>query len=68
MEFDIWDFLSYACWAVSALILGRMFIDFLRVNQEYAGGLLLSSRELHDEILEQEKAFSEPRSQNNREG
>lgn len=60
---DFWDLLSYACWISSALLLLWMVIDFLRVGREHAAEFLLSSREGHDEILEQERAYAEQRDQ-----
>ncbi len=58
---DIWDILSYRCWGGSILLLGWMFLDFLRVNKDHDEAFLLSSREGHDEILEQEREFAEQR-------
>ncbi|MFO0754543.1 MAG: hypothetical protein U0411_14615 [Thermodesulfovibrionales bacterium] len=58
---DFWDLLSYACWIASALLLLWMLIDFFRTGKEHAEEFLLSSREGHDEILEQERMFAEQR-------
>ena len=58
---DIWHLTSYGCWVGSALLLGWMFMDFLKVNKEHDEDFLLSSREGHDEILEQERMHAEER-------
>lgn len=55
---DIWDLASYAAWAASALLLLWMIADAVRVNREYDEGLLLSSREGSDELLERDAAAS----------
>lgn len=55
---DIWDFVSYAAWAASALLLLWMVVDAIRVNREYDEGLLLSSREGSDELLERDAHVS----------
>lgn len=58
---DIWDIMSYAAWIASALLLLWVFVDFLRVGKEHEEAFLLSSREGHDEILEQERLHAEER-------
>ncbi len=58
---DIWNMMGYGCWAGSVLLLGWMFIDFLRVNRDNDEDFLISSREGHDEILEQEREHAEQR-------
>lgn len=55
---DIWDLASYAAWAASGLLLLWMIADAVRVNREYDEGLLLSSREGSDELLERDAAAS----------
>lgn len=55
---DFWDILSYGAWAVSALLLLWMVADAIRVNREYDEGLLLSSREGSDELLERDSNAS----------
>lgn len=42
---DFWDILSYAAWAVSALIFVWMIYDTLSVGKEFKEDFLLSSRE-----------------------
>lgn len=58
---DIFDILGYACWIVSAVLLLWMVVDFFKVNSEYDEEFLLSSREGHDEIAEQEKMYAAER-------
>ena len=52
---DAWQIAGYAAWAISALLLGWMVLDAIRVNREYTEDLLLSSREGYDELLEHER-------------
>jgi hypothetical protein len=52
---SIFVLLGYACWVGSFLVLLWMFLDFLKTNSNYDEDFLLSSREGHDEITEQEK-------------
>lgn len=47
---DFWDILTYAAWIISAVLLGWMLLDALRVNREYDEDLLISSREGVDEL------------------
>lgn len=61
----IWHMMGWACWILSAGLIGWMFIDFLRTNKEYDEDFLLSSREGHDEIAEQERMFAEQRRNSN---
>lgn len=61
---DAWDFFSYAMWIASALLLLWLLVDFFRVGKEHDEAFLMSSREGHDEILEQERAFAEERDRN----
>lgn len=51
---DFWDLLTYAAWALSALLLLWMLADAIRVNREYDENLLISSREGADELLERD--------------
>jgi hypothetical protein len=51
---DIWDLLSAAAWAISALLLLWMVVDAWRVGRTYDDSLLLSSQEGVDEL------FAEP--------
>jgi hypothetical protein len=50
--------LGYACWIGSAILLLWMLIDFFKTNSQHDEDFLLSSREGHDEITEQEKMFA----------
>jgi len=52
---SIFVLLGYACWGGSFLLLLWLFMDFLKTNAAYDEDFLLSSREGHDEITEQEK-------------
>ena len=45
-----WTLLEYAAWAASALLLGWMALDALRVGREYGEDVLLSSREGEIEV------------------
>jgi hypothetical protein len=58
---DFWNVLSYAAWIASAILLLWLLADFFRVGKEHDEAFLLSSREGHDEILEQERKFAEDR-------
>jgi len=48
---DLWDLLSYAAWAVSALLLLWMVADAYKVGRTYDDDLLLSSQEGVDELF-----------------
>jgi hypothetical protein len=58
---DAWNVFSYAIWIASALLILWLLFDFFRVAKEHEEWFLLSSREGHDEILEQERRFAEER-------
>ena len=58
---DVWNVLSYAAWIASAILLLWLLADFFRVGKEHDEAFLLSSKEGHDEILEQERMFAEAR-------
>ena len=60
---NIFTILGYVCWIGSALLLIWMFMDFLKTNAEHDEEFLLSSREGHDEITEQEKLYAAERDQ-----
>jgi len=47
----MWALLGWAAWIVSALIFVWMVWDFLKVNQNFAEDILLSSREGVDELF-----------------
>lgn len=49
---DFWDIMSYAAWALSAVLIIWMVMDTIRVNREYDEDLLISSREGFDELLD----------------
>ncbi len=58
---DIFNLLGYACWVGSFILLLWIFMDFLKTNRAHEEDFLLSSREGHDEITEQEKLFATER-------
>jgi hypothetical protein len=58
---DIFNLLGYACWIGSIILLLWMFMDFLKTNRTHEEDFLLSSREGHDEITEQEKMYAAER-------
>ena len=58
---NIFGLLGYACWIASALILLWMVVDFFKTNSQFEEDFLLSSREGHDEITEQEKMYAAER-------
>jgi hypothetical protein len=58
---NIFGLLGYACWIASGLILLWMVVDFFKTNSQFEEDFLLSSREGHDEITEQEKMYAAER-------
>jgi hypothetical protein len=42
---DIWTFLEYAAWALSAIFAALMIYDLVRIDTTYDNELLTSSRE-----------------------
>lgn len=48
----MWQFLEYAAWGASAVLLLLMLSDALRVNREFDEDMLLSSKEGVDELVE----------------
>jgi hypothetical protein len=58
---NTFQLLGYACWVGSAILIFWMLLDFFKVNAEHEEDFLLSSREGHDEITEQEKIFAAER-------
>ncbi|XSG83381.1 MAG: hypothetical protein ACPW61_06270 [Methyloligella sp. ZOD6] len=48
---SVWTIASYAAWAVSALLLGWMLFDLIRVGAVYGEDFLMSAREGEDELL-----------------
>lgn len=49
---DFWNVLEYAAWGVSGVLMLWMLIDAMRVGAEYDEGVLVSSREGADELME----------------
>ena len=60
---DIFNLLGYACWIGSIILLLWIFMDFIKTNRTHEEDFLLSSREGHDEITEQEKMYAAERDQ-----
>ena len=58
---DFFDFLSYGCWVVSAILFLYLVIDFFKVNKEYDEEFLLSSSEAADDIVEEERRLARER-------
>ncbi|MBW1785241.1 MAG: hypothetical protein JRK53_01275 [Deltaproteobacteria bacterium] len=58
---NVFSLLGYACWIGSAILLLWLVVDFMRTNSQFEEDFLLSSREGHDEIAEQEKMFAADR-------
>ena len=50
---DIWNYLEYAAWALSALIAGTMILDMIRIDTTYDNELLTSSREGELELTQE---------------
>lgn len=50
----MWQFLEVAAWAISALLIGWMVWDAVRVGQSTTEGALLSSREGVDELFSEQ--------------
>ena len=42
---DIWNYLEYAAWALSALVAAMMIMDMIKIDTTYDNELLTSSRE-----------------------
>jgi hypothetical protein len=47
----MWQVLTWAAWAISAVLLLWMFWDFISVNRRYGEEMLVSSREGVDELF-----------------
>lgn len=60
---NIFSIIGYACWVASALLVLWMLVDFFKTNSQFGEDFLLSSKEGHDEITEQEKMFATEREQ-----
>ena len=52
---DIWTFLEYAAWALSALFAVLIVIDWIRTDSTYDEEVLTSSREGEIEALTEER-------------
>jgi hypothetical protein len=50
---DIWNYLEYAAWALSALVAGLMLVDLVRIDTTYDNELLTSSREGELELAQE---------------
>ncbi len=48
-----WQLATWVAWGLSALILGWMLLDLVRVGREYDEEFLLSAREGSDDLLEE---------------
>lgn len=48
----LWQLATYVAWVLSALILGWILFDLIRVGREYDEDFLLSAREGSDELLD----------------
>ncbi len=42
---DIWNYLEYGAWALSAVVAAIMIIDMIKIDTTYDNELLTSSRE-----------------------
>lgn len=58
---NIFNLLGYACWVGSAFLVLWLLVDFFKTNSQFEEDFLLSSREGHDEITDQEKSFAADR-------
>jgi hypothetical protein len=50
---DVWNYLEYAAWALSALVAAVMLIDMIRIDTTYDNELLTSSREGEIELAQE---------------
>lgn len=48
---DVWQASAWLAWVVSAVLLGALGWDFIRVNRSTPEDVLLSSRENFDELF-----------------
>ena len=51
---DLWSFLEYAAWALSALFGLHMLVDWLKTDSSYSEEVLTSSREGELEAMAEE--------------
>jgi hypothetical protein len=52
---DVWTFLEYAAWALSALFAVLIVADWIRTDSTYSEEVLTSSREGEIEALTEER-------------
>ncbi|MBL8576952.1 MAG: hypothetical protein JNK47_06980 [Mesorhizobium sp.] len=50
---DIWNYLEYAAWALSAVIAAIMIMDMIKIDTTYDNELLTSSREGELELTQE---------------
>lgn len=50
---DIWNYLEYAAWALSAVVAVIMLLDMFRIDTTYDNELLTSSREGELELTQE---------------
>ena len=52
---DIWTFLEYAAWALSALFAVLIVVDWIRIDSTYSEEVLTSSREGELEAMTEDR-------------
>ncbi len=50
---DIWNYLDYAAWALSALVAVILLMDMVKIDTTYDNELLTSSREGEFELTQE---------------
>ena len=50
---DIWNYLEYAAWALSAVVAAIMIMDMIKIDTTYDNELLTSSREGEIELAQE---------------
>ncbi len=50
---DLWNYLEYAAWALSAVFAILMLVDLFRIDTTYENDLLTSSREGEIELTQE---------------
>ena len=50
---DIWNYLEYAAWALSAVVAAIMIMDVIKIDTTYDNELLTSSREGELELTQE---------------
>lgn len=58
---DLWDWIEYGAWGLSALLGLHMAIDWLRTDRSYPEEVLTSSREGEIEAIAEEHKAREAR-------